>query len=180
MEFDKDLIECTLKIWNFNLDDITIKNIQHVPMHEWRISTNEKSQLYIENLQCCVGLYAYGNGFAFAAHINTVVLDKDEFILDENKEPVFCNRCNDLLNQILKYRGRIVEQFKIGISLGVRPLNDNDKSMIVIYKGINEVIRKLKSLEIPVVSLTNIYESELIIDALNDCIIIPEKLKKIR
>ena len=144
MEFDKDLIGCALKIWNFNLDDITIKNIQHVPMHEWRIFTNEKSQLYIENLQCCVGLYAYGNGFAFAAHINTVVFDKGKFILDENKEPVFCNRCNDLLNQILKYRGRIVEQFKIGISLRVRSL------------------------------------SELIIDALNDCIIIPEKLKKIR
>ena len=178
MEFDKQLIERSLRIWNFNMDKISIESIQHVPMHEWRISNGEKTQLYIENLQCCVGLYAYGNGFSFAAHVNTIVFDKEEYILDERKKPVFCNRCNDLYEQILRYNGKIIEPFKIGISLGVTPLNDNERSMILIYKGIYQIINKLVNLGIPAIKLETIYEPELIVDALNNRIITPTKKEK--
>lgn len=73
MKFDKELLERSLKIWNFDIDQLLIDAIQHVPMHEWKLATKDKPLLYVENLQCCVGLYAYGNNFAFAAHINTVV-----------------------------------------------------------------------------------------------------------
>lgn len=72
MEFDKELLERSLKIWDFDIDQLSIDAIQHVPMHEWKLATKDKPLLYVENLQCCVGLYAYGNNFAFAAHINTV------------------------------------------------------------------------------------------------------------
>ena len=102
MEFDNDLIKWSLHVWNFNTRDLSIESIQHVPMHEWRVSTLKKPRLHIENLQVCVCLYAYSNNFAFEAHINTVVFDNYEFILNKDKEPISCNRCHDLLNQILK------------------------------------------------------------------------------
>ncbi len=171
MEFDKNLIEKSLKIWNFDVEQIDIEKIQHVPMHEWKISTKDKPLLYVENLQCCVGLYAYGNNFAFAAHINTVVFDKNEYALDKNKKPLYCNRYNDLLKELLKFNGKIVEPFKIGISIGTNPLKDTEKSMLLIYYGMDKVIKEMNRLGIPVVQLENIYESEFIIDSLNNCII---------
>lgn len=177
MEFDNDLIERSLRIWGFDMDEIDISNIQHVPMHEWRISTNDKSLLYIENLQCCIGLYAYGNGFAFATHINTVVFDKNEYALNDDGEPIYCNRCNDLIKEILKYKGKIEEPFKIGISIGVTPLNKKEKSMLLIYKGINDIIKKLKFLNIPVIRMEDIYNSEFIIDSFNNNIIVPNEMK---
>ena len=180
MELDKNLIEKSLKIWNFDVEQIDIEKIQHVPMHEWRISTKDKPLLYVENLQCCVGLYAYGNNFAFAAHINTVVFDKNEYTLDENRKPLYCNRCNDLLTELLKFNGKIVEPFKIGISLGVTPLKDTEKSMLLIYYGMDQVIKEMNRLGIPMVQLENIYEPEFIIDALNDRIISSKQNKTLR
>lgn len=146
-------------------------------MHEWRIATKDKTLLYVENLQCCVGLYAYGNNFAFAAHINTRVFDKNEYVLDENRKPLYCNRCQDLLKQILNYNGNITEPFKVGIALGVTPLDDNEKSMLLIYSGVEKLIKTANDLGIPVVQLDNIYEPEFIIDALNNHIIIPKQNK---
>lgn len=177
MEFDKELIERSLKIWNFDIDNIQIDAIQHVPMHEWRISTKDKPLLYVENLQCCVGLYTYGNNFAFAAHINTVVFDKNEYVLDENKTPSCCNRCQDLLTQILNYNGNITEPFKIGIAFGATPPGDTEKSMVLIYSGVEELTKKLCHLGIPIVQLEDIYEPEFIVDALNNHIITPKQNK---
>ncbi len=180
MEFDKELIEKTLKIRNFDIEHISIEAIRHVPMHEWRIATKDKSLLYVENLQCCVGLYAYGNNFAFAAHINTIVFDKNEYVLDESKNPLYCNRCQDLLTQLLNYNGSITEPFKIGIALGVMPPNNTEKSMVLIYSGVEELIKRLNHLRIPIVQLENIYEPEFIVDALNNCIITPKQNKMLK
>lgn len=180
MEFNKELIERSLKIWDFDIEHISTEAIQHVPMHEWRIATKDKPLLYVENLQCCVGLYAYGNNFAFAAHINTVVFDKNEYTLDENRNPLYCNRCQDLLTQILNYNGNIMEPFKIGIALGVTPLADTEKSMALIYNGVEELIKRLRDLGIPIVQLETIYESEFIVDTLNNCIITPKSVINIR
>lgn len=180
MEFDRELIEHTLKIFNFDMDRISIEAIQHVPMHEWRIATKDKPLLYVENLQCCIGLYAYGNNFAFAAHINTAVFDKNEYALDKNRNPLYCNRCQDLLTQVLNYNGNIMEPFKIGIAFGVTPLDDTEKSMELIYSGIEELIKRLNHLGIPIVQLENIYEPEFIVDTLNNCIITPRKNKMLK
>ena len=84
MGYSESMIERSLKIWGFDYDNIEISKIRHVPMHDWKISTNNKPLLYIDNLQCCIGLYVYGNGFSFAAHINTVVFRNNEYILDKN------------------------------------------------------------------------------------------------
>lgn len=177
MEFNIDLIKRSLMIFGFDLSELGIYKIRHVPMHEWRISTFNKPLLYIENLQCCIGLYICGNSFAFATHINTVVFDNNEYILNEDGIPIYLNRCDDLIYEILKFKGTIYEPFKIGISIGSTPLDKNKKSMVLIYEGINNIIKKLNFLNIPVVKLDDIYNPEFIINSLDSNIIVPYKQK---
>ena len=179
MEFNKEIIERSLKVWEFDIDNISTEEIRHVPQHEWRIATKEKPLLYVENLQVCIGLYAYGNNFAFAAHINPLVLAKNEYTLDVNGNPSYCNRCQDLLTQLLNYSGEITEPFKIGISYGVTPIAHTEKTMQLVLSGVEEVIKKLNEIGIPAVQLENIYEPEFIIDSLNNCLITPELSKAV-
>ena len=173
MEYNNNMINHTLKVYGFNLDNLDINKIQHVPMHEYRLSTLDKPLLYIENLQCCVGLFIYGNGFGFASHINPVVIRNNEFITLEDK--LICNRCNDLLNSVLSYKGNIYEPFKIGITLGIMPLDNNEKTMVSIYNGTKEAISILRSLNIPVTDLVVLNKPEMIIDTNKNTIIIPKK-----
>lgn len=177
MEYDVSLIERSLKIWDFDISNLEIEKIQHVPMHEWRISTNEKPLLYIDNLQCCIGLYAYGNNFAFASHINTVVFKNDEYSLDTNKRPIYCNRCDDLFKAILNNKNIINEPFKIGIAIGCTPLNSSEKSITLINEGIKDVIKKLNCLGINAIQIENIYAPEFIIDSLNGDLILTSSKK---
>lgn len=173
MEYDSSLIEQFLKTYGFNTNKIEIEKIKHVPMHQYKISTEDKTLLYIDNLQCCIGLYAYGNGFAFAAHINTVVFEQNEYLLDENKSPIYCNRCNDLYKEIIHYRGIITETFKIGIAIGCSPLASNEKSITLIYQELKYIIKKLNFLGIKTIQLEDIYAPELIIDSESGEIILP-------
>ena len=172
MEYNESLIEHSLKIWGFNIDSLEIKKIQHIPMHEWRISTKDKPLLYIDNLQCCIGLYAYGNNFAFGSHINTVVFANDEYVLDENKKPIYCNRCDDLYKSILKNKNIINEPYKIGIAIGCSPLDNSEKSIALISEGIKDIIKKLNYLGIKVIQLENIHAPEFIIDSQNSDLIL--------
>ena len=109
-----------------------------------------------------------------------VVFDKDEYALDENKKPLYCNRCQDLIIEILKFNGKIIEPFKVGISLGVTPLDDTEKSMLLIYYGIDQVLKEMDRLGIPVIQLENIYEPEFIIDVSNNCIITSKQNKTLK
>ena len=177
MEYNTDLIEHSLKIWGFDINEIEIEKVKHIPMHQYKISNKDKTLLYIDNLQCCVGLYAYGNNFAFAAHINTIVFDNDEFYLDKNRKPIHCNRCDDLYKEILNYKDVIKEPFKLGIAFGCSPLDNNEKTMILIYQGINNVIKKLNYLGIQVIRLEDINAPELILDSQTGNIILPNKKK---
>lgn len=180
MEYNKELIEYSLKIWGFDINTIELEKVRHIPMHQYKISTQHKPLLYIDNLQCCVGLYAYGNNFAFAAHINTVVFDNDEYSLDENRKPIHCNRCYDLYREILNYKEIIKEPFKVGIAYGCSPLNNKEKSIILIYQGINDIVKKLNCLGIPVIILEDINAPELILDSQTANIIFPNKKTKIK
>lgn len=177
MEYNISLIEQSLKIWGFDISKIEIDKVKHVPMHQYKISTQNKTLLYIDNLQCCVALYAYGNNFAFVSHINTVVFDKNEYSLDENKRPNHCNRCDDLYKAILNYKGIIKEPFKIGIGLGCLPLDSSEKSMVLIYQGIKNIIKKLNYLGIQTIQLEDIYAPEFILDSQFGNIILPNNEK---
>lgn len=175
MQYSIDLIERSLKIWGFDIDEIEIEKIKHIAMHQYQISNQDKTLLYIDNLQCCVGLYAYGNNFAFAAHINTVVFDNNEYYLDKNRKPIHCNRCDDLYKSILNFNGIINEPFKIGIAFGCSPLNNCEESIVLIYKGINDIIKKLNYLDMPVIKLEDIVAPEFILDSQTGNIIVPNK-----
>jgi len=177
MEYNTSLIEQSLKIWGFDINQIEIKKIQHVPMHQYRVSSPTKPLLYIDNLQCCVGLYAYGNNFAFASHINTVVFDENEYTLNENKKPIYCNRCDDLYKAILAQANIISEPFKIGIAIGCSPLDSDEKSIYLIYEGIKNIISKLNYLGIQAVQLEDIYAPEFILNSFTGDMILSNNLK---
>lgn len=58
-EYDIETILRILKIEEFEADNLNLTKIKHVPMHQYRTSSLEKPLLLIENLQVCIGLYAY-------------------------------------------------------------------------------------------------------------------------
>ena len=49
MEYNKELIEYSLKIWGFDINTIELEKIRHIPMHQYKISNQGKTLLYIEN-----------------------------------------------------------------------------------------------------------------------------------
>ena len=80
----------------------------------------------------------------------------------------------------MNFDGNIVEPFKVGISLGVTPLNDSEKSMQLIYYGIDQVLKEINKLGIPAEMQESIYEPEFIVDASNNCIITPKQNKTLK
>ena len=100
-EYDIDTISRILNIEGFQLDELNLNQIKHVPMHQYEISSLEKPLLLIENLQVCIGLYAYSKNFGFAAHLNPLIIRGSEFECDENKNIIYCNRIDDLFNAII-------------------------------------------------------------------------------
>ncbi|MDE5539379.1 MAG: hypothetical protein K2J20_02710 [Bacilli bacterium] len=105
-EYDEELVAKTLASGKYNLSELDISKIAHVPMHQYRIATSNKPLLYVENLQVCIGIYAMFKGFGFAAHINPVVMREDDFYLMDGKA-VGCKRINDMRDAILSHRPEI-------------------------------------------------------------------------
>ena len=70
-------------------------------MHQYRVTNDENSLFLVENLQVCIGLYAYSKNFEYAVHINPVIIRRDEFLLDKYKNIKYCNRINDLYREII-------------------------------------------------------------------------------
>ena len=119
-EYDIETISRILKLEEFDLEELNLNKFKRVPMHQYRTSSLEKPLLLIENLQVCIGLYAYSKNFGFAAHLNPVVMRGDEFQCDTEKNIVYCNRIDDLFNAIID--AKIQEPVYIGISVGFNPV----------------------------------------------------------
>lgn len=175
-EYDDELKLRSLNIWGFDTENLDINKIIHVPMHQYRIATQEKTLLYVENLQCCIGLYAYNDNFGFAAHINPVVMRRDDYDLDNNKTAVRCRRIDDLKNAILESRS-YTEPIKIGISLGCAPLDKDYPTVKMIYDGVDNLINDLNSIGVEMFKLEDQYSSEFILDTEKVEIILPKKQK---
>lgn len=146
-------------------------------MHQYRVSSQEYPMLYVDNLQCCVGFYAYGNGFAFAAHINPVVMREDEYELDSNNNPISFRRTDDLLKCLLESSLPMVEPLKIGIATGVKPLDENYPTIKMIYDSIDKLVLKLNLIGINV-KLETINAPEFILDSVTEKIITVKNTKK--
>ena len=172
-EYDIEMILRILKIEEFELDELNLNQIMHVPMHQYRISSSEKPLLLIENLQVCIGLYAYSKNFGFAAHLNPVVMRGDEFKYDINKNIVSCNRINDLFNSIIE--AKIQEPVYIGISVGFNPGKKTNEVVDMLSKSIDNLISKLNAMGIEATKLHLRENHIFILDSTNGKIITPSK-----
>lgn len=174
VEFDKEAKLKSLKICGFEVENLELDKIRHIPMHQYRVTSKEKPMLYVENLQVCVALYAYSNHFGFAAHINTVIIREDDFILNDNKMPIQLQRTNDLKRVILENYS-MNEPIKIGLALGCSPISKSYPTMKLIYEGIEGLICDLNLLGIQTERLDDQSMPEFILDANDQKIILPKK-----
>lgn len=172
-EFDDATKLKSLKILNFDVENLELEKIRHVPMHQYRVSIKEKPMLYVENLQVCVALYAYSDNFGFAAHINTVIIREDDFILNDNKIPIQLQRSMDLKKEILAHNS-MKEPTKIGLALGVTPISKSYPTMKLIYEGIEGLIYDLNLFGIPTERLEDRSMPEFILDSTHQKIILPK------
>lgn len=168
-EYNIDTIERLLKIEEFNLNKIDINKIKHVPMHQYRVSSKERPLLLIENLQVCIGLYAYSKNFAYAAHLNPVVMRGDEFMLDENKNIKYCNRITDLYRKIIM--NKINDDIYIGISIGCNPSYETYEVIEMLNKLIDILIIRLQNIGINAIKLCTENKHIFIVDSINQKII---------
>ena len=174
MIYDEELKIRSLTIYGFDVDSIDTNKIAYVPMNQYRIATYEHPVLYVDGLQCCIGLYAYGNNFGFAAHINPKVIDNDNYELNNNNIAIRCRRIDDLKNIILnEYHS--IEPIKIGTAFGVNPLNEDYPTVRMIYDGIDELIEQLNKIGIKTEKLDRIYAPEFILDTESNEIILSGK-----
>lgn len=168
-EYGKDTIERILKLENFNVEDID--DIKHVPMHEYRVSDNEKTKLLIENLQVCISLFAYSKNFAFAAHINPVVLRGDEIECDSNKKIISSRRVDDLFKEIKATN--IKDTLYIGISIGFNPIDKTYELINVLNDSIDKLVIELNKTGIETIKLEPLNNHVFLIDSKNNEIIVP-------
>ena len=143
MKFDSKYIAHALSVYGFR-DGLPLDSIEYVPMHQFRVATKEKLLLYVDNLQCCVSLFASAANFGFAAHINTMVMRGDEFYVDGNGKPIKCKRVEDLFDSIISSKVEPSESIKIGISKGCIYPGDSYPTMDMVYDGIADTKRKLE------------------------------------
>lgn len=115
------------------------------------------------------------DGQAFAAHINPVVMRGDEFTRSD--KVLHCKRVDDLKDFIL--RNSVSKQVSLGIILGSRPLSDNDEVMQIIYRDLSLMMNDLKSCGINF-TLEKGVHPEFVIDSINEEIIYPKVLGKVR
>lgn len=169
-EYDKELILRMLKMEEFKLDELDLNQIQHVPMHQYRTSSSEKPLLLIENLQVCIGLYAYSKNFGFAAHLNPVVMRENEFRYDD-KNIIYCNRIDDLFNAITS--ANIYDPVYIGISYGFSPNEKTFQEINRLEKDVDNLILKLNAVGIKVIKLDLHSNHIFIVDTVNGEIITP-------
>ena len=170
-EYDIETISRILKLEEFNLDELNLNKIKHVPMHRYKTSSLEKPLLLIENLQVCIGLYAYSKNFGFAAHLNPVVMRGDEFQNDKNKNIVYCNRLDNLYNAIID--AKIQEPVYIGISVGFNPVEKTYQIVDMLDKSIDNLISKLDIMGIEATKLDLRENHIFILDSANGKIITP-------
>jgi len=170
-EYNKEVIERILKIEGFNIDNINM--VKHVPMHQYRIINKDKPLLLIENLQVCIGLYAYSKEFGYAAHLNPVVIRGDEFVVDKFKNIKHCNRVEELYKEIIKANPK--NEVYIGISIGCNPTYKTYIVVDMLNILIDKLIVKLKKIGINAIKLDLENNHIFIVDSINEKIIIPQE-----
>ena len=174
-EYNDELIKKSLELWEFDIQNIPLELIQHVPMHGFKVATSSKPLLYVDNLQCCVSVWALAPNFAFASHINPSVIRNDDFYVDSEDNPIKLKRTDDLYNTIMNSDLNKDDPIKIGLTFGVTPLPKDDPNIRLIYEAIEELIIKLKEQSLTAYFVERNYEMNFILDSRNGKVIVPEE-----
>jgi hypothetical protein len=139
---NKSMIERALKCYEFESYNIDPSKVQHVPMGQFKSSTEDKPLLLVENLQVCVGLYAVTQSSSFASHIHTI--DNKEFYYDEKAKELKTKKIDALYEWISNnYNKEIEEEVLIGIVLGCIPLKEAHFALKSIRNHMHTILNKL-------------------------------------
>ena len=130
---ENKFIRNALDVMKFDIGDSERDLVQFVNMREYSVVTTEKPLLLTIGLQSCIALFAYEKNFSFLSHMNIITCEPD-FLINEQKEPIRCNRIDNLYEEIKKNQDRIKNTINIGLILGVTPVGKDHKSRVVIEK----------------------------------------------
>ena len=155
-ELSDNELKKLLEAEGFNASKIDIDSIQYVPIHEFRVSNNERKLLLIKDLQSCIGLYAYGEGFAFAASIDPTDIKGNEFILSKGS-PIYCTR----------------GPLNIGVAIGLYPKDETWQHEHILNDSIKRLIRQLRIDGLVAHQTLNLLKHIFIIDGEKGTIITP-------
>lgn len=174
LNYDNTFIKRSLDIFGFD-DSLNVDMIEYVPMEEFRLATTQKPMLFVDNLQVCVSIFAYAENFGFAAHIRTVPPNNSDYEIDSNQQYIKCKRIDDLYNAIINSN---LSAVTIGISIGCVPLDKSEKTIELVYNGIDQLKEELQSQGVYVNLLADQHEMNFILDARFGEIITPTRNKE--
>ncbi len=110
-------------------------------MNDYKFNSVDKPLLLIFNLQCCIAVYLYGNGFGFLAHINTTKGNLSPLFFDiQNNEFLLSDLVLEKLKNYCDYSGKN-DGFYLGMVLGSSPYSNDYYIMNSINKGMNNLIK---------------------------------------
>ncbi len=171
-ELSDNELKKLLEAEGFNASKIDIDSIQYVPIHEFRVSNNERKLLLVKDLQSCIGLYAYGEGFAFAASIDPTDIKGNEFILSKGS-PIYCTRVYDLYLAIKENINQIRGPLNIGVAIGLCPKDETWQHEHILNDSIKRLIRQLRIDGLVAHQTLNLLKHIFIIDGEKGTIITP-------
>ena len=178
--FDSDFIKKVLEIYNFDINNLDIKEINYVHMNDYKFSSYNNPFLLTFNLQCCVAVYLYGNRFGFLAHINTTKGNLAPVFFDvNNNEFLLSDLILEKLKSYCDYSGKY-DDFYIGMVLGSNPYSDDYYIMDSINKGMHNLIKKADLYSINVQLNDRFILPDFIIDTKNNEFISPNVKIKMR
>lgn len=173
-DFDLEFIKRSLDIYEFDTESVPVKQVNYVPMSEYKVSTEENLLLYTNNLQVCIALYACSNDFGFLAHINPLVMHGDFYVNDLNNAHK-CKRVEELYNEIIKVKDKLKEPIMLGIVTGCTPLKKEHPNITIINNDIDSMIKRLYESNILVYRFKDVVAPEFILDIKKKEMILPCK-----
>lgn len=174
--FDDCFIERILNIYDFDVDRLEVNKINYVHMNDYKFSSIDRTCLLTFNLQCCVAVYLYGNGFGFLAHINTTKGNLSSMFFDlENNSFLLSELLLKKLKQYCMFSNKY-NNFYIGLVTGSCPYPQDYVIMKSINSGINKMVNEAKIFGINLCRVSNISLSDFVLNT-DDGTVITSKYK---
>lgn len=178
--FDDSFVRKILEIFDFDINKLDVNKISYVHMNDYKFSSFDKPLLLTFNLQCCVAIYLYGNGFGFLAHINTVKSNLSSVFFNfQNNEFLLSDLVLEKLKNYSKYNGKY-DEFYIGMVLGSSPYSNDYYIIDSIIEGMNNLVKNASLYGIKVQLNNEINLPDFIMNTITNEFISPNLKIKIR